>query len=82
MTEGANRVGIANGVTRNVEAFAQIVGVSDDESLHLMERAIVLEEAIVEFAGVCGCGEFHVLRAFRGVAAGAPGLAPDGVVES
>ena len=63
MTEGANRVGIANGMTRNVEAAAQVIGVSDDEALHLVERAVVLQEAIVEFLRVFWRRELHVLRA-------------------
>ena len=63
MTEGANGVGIADGVARDVEAFAQVICVSDDELLHLVKRAVVLEEAIVEFMRVFRRREFNILRA-------------------
>jgi len=82
MTEGASRVGIANGSARNAEAAAKLVRVGDDELLHLAEGAFVGEEAGFEFLRIRWRGHLHERGMLRGAAAGAPGLVPERVVEA
>ena len=79
---GTSRVGIANLRTAQLEAAAEVIRIGDDEVLHLAEGAVVAEEASLEFFCVGRRGHLHERGVLRGVATGAPGLAPDGVVEA
>ena len=79
---GTRRVGIADLRAAHLEAAAEFIRIGDDEVFHLVERAVVAKEPGFEFFRVCGRGHLDECRVFRGVAAGAPGLAPDCVVEA
>ena len=79
---GAHGVGIADLGAAEIEAVAEVVGVADDKRLERVHRALEREEAVFEFLRVCGRGYLHERCVLRAVAAGAPGLAPDCVVEA
>ena len=83
VTEGVSPcVGIADLRAAQLEAAAEVIRIGDDEVLHLAEGAVVAEEASLEFFCVGRRGHLHERGVLRGVATGAPGLAPDGVVEA
>ncbi len=82
MTEGASRVGIADLRAGQLEAATEFVRVGDDELLHLAEGALVGEETCLQFLRICGRRHLHEFRVLRGIAASAPGLSPEGVVEA